>query len=127
IVSNPALLNELMRNKDRVIQNAENHPEGFNVLHRMYNSVEEPLHDAMKGSFMQKSFKNTEKDRSVPDRFSLPSDEEIPDPWNVSATNSRIFGNNNWMKQKVVRTVLKPVNKPKQQNSTTSNQSTLDP
>lgn len=40
---NPELMREAMRNTDRAMSNIEAHPEGFNALRRMYNSIQEPL------------------------------------------------------------------------------------
>ena len=85
-----------MRNKERVIQNVENHPEGFNVLNRMYNSVEEPLHDALKDSLLQKSYGNKEIDRNTPSRFSQPQSDAIPNPWGKPQSQRAVgnpFGN----------------------------------
>lgn len=84
IASNPALVNEMLKNKDRVMQNVENHPEGFNVLQRMYNSVEEPLHEALRNSLLRKKYHDTERASSGAEknRFSIPREtEEIPNPW----------------------------------------------
>eukprot|EP00193_Tetraselmis_chui_P009470 CAMPEP_0177768520 /NCGR_PEP_ID=MMETSP0491_2-20121128/9766_1 /TAXON_ID=63592 /ORGANISM="Tetraselmis chuii, Strain PLY429" /LENGTH=507 /DNA_ID=CAMNT_0019285335 /DNA_START=343 /DNA_END=1866 /DNA_ORIENTATION=+ len=46
MASNPALMREHMRNSDRAISNIESHPEGFNMLRRMYENVQEPLLNA---------------------------------------------------------------------------------
>ena len=35
-----------MRNTDRAMSNIEAHPEGFNLLRRMYTNVQEPLYNA---------------------------------------------------------------------------------
>merc|ERR1719428_487186 len=43
---NPELLREQMRNTDRTMSNIEAHPEGFNMLRRMYEDVQEPLMNA---------------------------------------------------------------------------------
>lgn len=47
MASNPALMREHMRNADRAISNIESHPEGFNMLRRMYENVQvraPPIH-----------------------------------------------------------------------------------
>jgi ubiquilin len=43
---NPELMREMMRNTDRAMSNIENHPEGFNLLRRMYTNVQEPMMNA---------------------------------------------------------------------------------
>jgi ubiquilin len=39
-------MREMMRTTDRAMSNIESHPEGFNMLRRMYRNVQEPLMDA---------------------------------------------------------------------------------
>ncbi|KAM5546956.1 ubiquitin domain-containing protein DSK2b [Rosa sericea] len=43
---NPELMREMMRNSDRAMSNIEASPEGFNMLRRMYENVQEPLLNA---------------------------------------------------------------------------------
>ncbi|KAH9620442.1 hypothetical protein KSS87_017378 [Heliosperma pusillum] len=43
---NPELMREMMRNTDRAMSNIESSPEGFNMLRRMYENVQEPLQNA---------------------------------------------------------------------------------
>lgn len=43
---NPELMREMMRNTDRAMSNIEASPEGFNMLRRMYETVQEPLLNA---------------------------------------------------------------------------------
>ncbi|GMH23638.1 hypothetical protein Nepgr_025481 [Nepenthes gracilis] len=43
---NPELMREMMRNTDRAMTNMELSPEGFNMLRRMYENVEEPFLNA---------------------------------------------------------------------------------
>ncbi|KAL6959836.1 hypothetical protein U1Q18_039987 [Sarracenia purpurea var. burkii] len=43
---NPELMREMMRNTDRAMSNIESSPEGFNMLRRMYESIQEPLLNA---------------------------------------------------------------------------------
>ncbi|XP_018452617.2 ubiquitin domain-containing protein DSK2a-like isoform X1 [Raphanus sativus] len=40
---NPELMREMTRNNDRALSNIEATPEGFNMLRRMYEDVQEPL------------------------------------------------------------------------------------
>lgn len=46
MVRNPELMREQMRSTDRAMANMEGHPEGFNMLRRMYENVQEPLMNA---------------------------------------------------------------------------------
>ncbi|KDP43753.1 hypothetical protein JCGZ_22380 [Jatropha curcas] len=43
---NPELMREMMRNTDRAMSNIESSPEGFNMLRRMYETVQEPFMNA---------------------------------------------------------------------------------
>ncbi|CAA3016266.1 ubiquitin domain-containing DSK2a-like [Olea europaea subsp. europaea] len=43
---NPELMREIMRNTDRAMSNIESSPEGFNMLRRMYENVQEPFLNA---------------------------------------------------------------------------------
>ncbi|KAJ8450795.1 hypothetical protein Cgig2_032420 [Carnegiea gigantea] len=45
-VRNPELMHEMMRNTDRAMSNIESSPEGFNMLRRMYENVQEPFLNA---------------------------------------------------------------------------------
>jgi len=44
---NPGMMQEMMRNQDRQMANISAHPEGFNALRRMYETVQEPMMNAM--------------------------------------------------------------------------------
>eukprot|EP00286_Rhodomonas_abbreviata_P008171 CAMPEP_0181315944 /NCGR_PEP_ID=MMETSP1101-20121128/15637_1 /TAXON_ID=46948 /ORGANISM="Rhodomonas abbreviata, Strain Caron Lab Isolate" /LENGTH=297 /DNA_ID=CAMNT_0023423169 /DNA_START=26 /DNA_END=915 /DNA_ORIENTATION=- len=46
VARSPELMREMMRTTDRAMSNIESHPEGFNMLRRMYHTVQEPLMDA---------------------------------------------------------------------------------
>ncbi|GMI74423.1 hypothetical protein like AT2G17200 [Hibiscus trionum] len=43
---NPELMREMLRNTDRAMSNIEASPEGFNMLRRMYENIQEPLLNA---------------------------------------------------------------------------------
>ncbi|KAF6984036.1 hypothetical protein CFC21_002099 [Triticum aestivum] len=43
---NPEIMREMMRNTDRAMSNIEASPEGFNMLRRMYETVQEPFLNA---------------------------------------------------------------------------------
>lgn len=40
VARNPELLREQMRNTDRALNNIQSHPEGFNMLRRLYHDVQ---------------------------------------------------------------------------------------
>ncbi|KAF3789692.1 Ubiquitin domain-containing protein [Nymphaea thermarum] len=46
VARNPELRREMMRNSDRALRNIESSPEGFNMLRRMYETVQGPLINA---------------------------------------------------------------------------------
>ncbi|WOK98411.1 hypothetical protein Cni_G07122 [Canna indica] len=50
VMRNPELMRELMRNTDRAMSNIESSPEGFNMLRRMYETVQEPFLNATTGT-----------------------------------------------------------------------------
>lgn len=50
VTRNPELMREMMRNTDRAMSNIESSPEGFNMLRRMYENVQEPLLNATASS-----------------------------------------------------------------------------
>ncbi|XP_017436830.1 ubiquitin domain-containing protein DSK2b isoform X5 [Vigna angularis] len=43
---NPEIMREMMRNTDRAMSNIESSPEGFNMLRRMYENIQEPFLNA---------------------------------------------------------------------------------
>ncbi|KAK3240897.1 hypothetical protein CYMTET_49301 [Cymbomonas tetramitiformis] len=50
VARNPDLMREQMRSTDRALSNIEAHPEGFNMLRRMYENVQQPLLNAATGA-----------------------------------------------------------------------------
>merc|ERR1719218_554252 len=54
-MSNPALMNEMMRQQDRAMANIEAHPQGFNALARMFSEVQQPLQEAQQQEAQQRS------------------------------------------------------------------------
>ncbi|XP_042424772.1 ubiquitin domain-containing protein DSK2b-like [Zingiber officinale] len=50
VMRNPELMRELMRSTDRAMSNIESSPEGFNMLRRMYETVQEPFLNATAGA-----------------------------------------------------------------------------
>lgn len=105
---NPELMREMMRNTDRAMSNIESSPEGFNMLRRMYETVQEPFLNAttMGGSTGNNSSNpfaallgtqggNQARDRSA-NQFNpasgtttnspAPNANPLPNPWSSAAT-----------------------------------------
>ncbi|MCL7044400.1 hypothetical protein MKW94_023063 [Papaver nudicaule] len=95
---NPELMREMMRNTDRAMSNIESSPEGFNMLRRMYENVQEPLLNAttMGGDAENNSGSNRlaallgnqggTHDRDRPTNPSTtasaaPNTDPLPNPW----------------------------------------------
>ncbi|XP_026435419.1 ubiquitin domain-containing protein DSK2b-like isoform X1 [Papaver somniferum] len=95
---NPELMREMMRNTDRAMSNIESSPEGFNMLRRMYETVQEPLMNAttMAGDAENNSGSNLfasllgnqggpqDRDRSINPSTTgsaAPNAEPLPNPW----------------------------------------------
>ncbi|KAI3949732.1 hypothetical protein MKX01_040949 [Papaver californicum] len=95
---NPELMREMMRNTDRAMSNIESSPEGFNMLRRMYETVQEPLMNAttMAGDAENYSGSNRfasllgnqggtqDRDRSINPSTAgsaAPNTEPLPNPW----------------------------------------------
>ncbi|XP_020679899.1 ubiquitin domain-containing protein DSK2b isoform X1 [Dendrobium catenatum] len=112
---NPELMREMMRNTDRAMSNIESSPEGFNMLRRMYETVQEPFLNATtmegnagsdaglnpfaallgnQGSTQSRGPTNTSTASSDAANGSpLPNTNPLPNPWNNIAggtqTNTR--------------------------------------
>ncbi|KAJ1622595.1 hypothetical protein T492DRAFT_1061346 [Pavlovales sp. CCMP2436] len=73
---NPALMREMTRTSDRAMSNIEAHPEGFNALRRMYNTIG-PLSQI--GSGAEEEFESSEPSRAT--ESETPNTEALPNPW----------------------------------------------
>lgn len=71
VATNPSLMQEAMRSNDRAMSNISSHPEGFNALRRMYETMQEPL-DSMGADA------NRAPDVGTP---GTPADGPLPNPW----------------------------------------------
>lgn len=86
IARNPELLREQMRNTDRAMSNIEAHPEGFNMLRRMYENVQEPL---MNASVAPEESENPfaglfgSQASEVQGPVGSPNTSPLPNPWAV--------------------------------------------
>ncbi|MBA0677569.1 hypothetical protein Goari_018968, partial [Gossypium aridum] len=98
---NPELMREVIRNTDRAMSNIESSPEGFNMLRRMYETVQEPLLNAttMTGttgnggsnpfsSLLGTQGGNQARDGSpnqpTSDSGTTPNANPLPNPWSSS-------------------------------------------
>ncbi|OUM66808.1 hypothetical protein PIROE2DRAFT_59156 [Piromyces sp. E2] len=48
IARNPEMMNEMLRNQDRAMNNLEAIPGGFQALSSLYNTVQSPLMDSLR-------------------------------------------------------------------------------
>ncbi|CAD5170504.1 unnamed protein product [Musa acuminata subsp. malaccensis] len=102
---NPELMREMMRNTDRAMSNIESSPEGFNMLRRMYETVQEPFLNAttMGGDLGGDAGSNPfaallgsqaaaqGRERSInsttgsePTTGSAPNTDPLPNPWGTN-------------------------------------------
>lgn len=105
---NPELMREMMRNTDRAMSNIESSPEGFNMLRRMYENVQEPFlnattlgggetgNDSGSNPFAALLGSNrgaaqtgdvltnpsTTGSETSPGSFTAPNSNPLPNPWN---------------------------------------------
>lgn len=95
---NPELMREMMRNTDRAMSNIEASPEGFNMLRRMYETVEEPFLNAATGGdgenavgaannpfaalFGTQGQQTQPANRGTGTETVAPNTAPLPNPWN---------------------------------------------
>nr|BAK06552.1 predicted protein [Hordeum vulgare subsp. vulgare] len=96
---NPELMREMMRNTDRAMSNIESSPEGFNMLRRMYETVQEPFMNAttMGGeggtnpnpfaALLGNQGSNQARDPTgdAPTTAPAPNTNPLPNPWGANA------------------------------------------
>lgn len=111
---NPELMREMMRNTDRAMSNIESSPEGFNMLRRMYENVQEPFMNAttngggtgndlgfnpfaallgnLGGVNQSREGSNTTSTTGseTGSRTAAPNSNPLPNPWNSSG-NRKFF------------------------------------
>lgn len=90
MASNPAALQEMMRNQDRAMNNMESMPGGFDALRRMYSEFQEPLMNAFQDQLGANLFSpqaasdtnannNNNNSNSEPQRTE--NRDPLPNPW----------------------------------------------
>ncbi|KAH1266796.1 Ubiquitin domain-containing protein DSK2b [Glycine max] len=96
---NPEIMREMMRNTDRAMSNIESSPEGFNMLRRMYENVQEPFlnattmagntgNDAAAVRNQSTNPSTTNSEATSP----VPNTNPLPNPWSSTGTGG---GQNN--------------------------------
>ncbi|XP_012574606.1 ubiquitin domain-containing protein DSK2b-like isoform X2 [Cicer arietinum] len=98
---NPEIMREMMRNTDRAMSNIESSPEGFNMLRRMYENVQEPFLNAttMAGNAGNESTRTlgtqggqTRSQSTNPSTTNseatspVPNTNPLPNPWSSAGT-----------------------------------------
>ncbi|TVU48490.1 hypothetical protein EJB05_08128 [Eragrostis curvula] len=97
---NPELMREMMRNTDRAMSNIESSPEGFNMLRRMYETVQEPFLNATtmggEGDRNQGSNQASEPAANAPIAASdstsgspSPNANPLPNPWSTNGRSAQ--------------------------------------
>jgi len=107
IARNPEMMNEMLRNQDRAMNNLEAIPGGFQALSSLYNTVQSPLMDSLRpeqdkstkeqNEYYAKKLLNGKK----LDKTKINNDA-LPNPWNLnvndqpssSSAGLSPFGNN---------------------------------
>jgi len=93
IARNPEMMNEMLRNQDRAMNNLESIPGGFQALSSLYHTVQSPLMDSLRpeqdkstkeqNEYYAKKLLNGKK----LDKTKINNDA-LPNPWNLSANES---------------------------------------
>lgn len=87
-MQNPGLMQEMINNTDRVLNNIDAIPGGFNALRRVYQSIQEPIWDVALGRGAS-SQQNEERPRHYDlQTNSAPSTQTIPNPWATARPSS---------------------------------------
>ncbi|KAK1303476.1 Ubiquitin-like protein-NEDD8-like protein RUB3 [Acorus calamus] len=106
---NPELMREMMRNTDRAMSNIESSPEGFNMLRRMYETVQEPFLNATtmagnpgtdvasnpfaallgnQGQTGDRSINSSNTGSETATGTPAPNTNPLPNPWNSTAATA---------------------------------------
>jgi ubiquilin len=91
---NPEIMREMMRNTDRAMSNIESSPEGFNMLRRMYENVQEPFLNATTMAASNTGISATRDQSTNPSTTSsettagspIPNANPLPNPWSSTGT-----------------------------------------
>jgi len=93
IARNPEMMNEMLRNQDRAMNNLESIPGGFQALSSLYQTVQSPLMDSLRpeqdkstkeqNEYYAKKLLNGKK----LDKTKINNDA-LPNPWNLNVNES---------------------------------------
>ncbi|KAM6364407.1 LOW QUALITY PROTEIN: ubiquilin-1-like [Pluvialis apricaria] len=90
LARNPAMMQEMMRNQDRALNNLESIPGGYNALRRMYTDIQEPMLNAAQEQFGGNPFASLVSNASS-GGDSHPSRTEnrdpLPNPWALQSSS----------------------------------------
>ncbi|KAM9565351.1 ubiquilin-1-like [Guaruba guarouba] len=82
--SSPAIMQEMIRNRDLAMNNLESIPGGYSALEQLYREIEEPILDAVEEHMVSNPFASPES-RPSPSGGQLPAHTEnrspLPNPW----------------------------------------------
>lgn len=84
LARNPNLMREMMRNSDRAMSDIENLPGGYDALRRLYNDVQQPLHEAAENMANQAN----PEPQSNPQNNANQSGP-LPNPWDQSQSQQQ--------------------------------------
>jgi len=90
MASNPAMMQELMRNQDRAMANIESIPGGFNALQRMYRDIQEPMLNNMQDQFGSNPFQTLSRNDNTNINHSTTGENTtpLPNPWSRTSNPS---------------------------------------
>ncbi|NXO55632.1 UBQL1 protein, partial [Aramus guarauna] len=82
--SSPAIMQEMIRNRDVAMSNLESIPGGYRALEQMYREIEEPILDAVQAQLGNNPFASLDSNRPL-SGARLPAHTEncrpLPNPW----------------------------------------------
>ncbi|CAG0915192.1 unnamed protein product [Notodromas monacha] len=86
LARNPAALQELMRNQDRVVSNLESTPGGYSALRRMYTDIQEPIMSAAQEQLGSNPFSGLLGANRGGQTGERNSNAPMPNPWSSSTS-----------------------------------------
>nr|XP_006129943.1 ubiquilin-2-like [Pelodiscus sinensis] len=97
VTSNPATLQEMIRNHDRALSNLESIPGGYSALQQLYSEFEEPMMNAVQAQFDSNTFASLENNPPL-SRAGPPARTEnrdpLPNPWATRTHRAGDTGSN---------------------------------
>ena len=83
MMRNPNAMREAMRHQDIAMSQLENHPEGYNALRRMFETMDQPMDDAATPSASSSA---PSTPASPP--LTAPNTSALPNPWAAPAAGT---------------------------------------